>query len=260
VTKATGIGPVLRRARLLRGKSIGEASRETRIRAEYLQALERERFDNLLGDVYVRGFLRSYSSYLGLDSEKVVSIYSQHFGPPTQPLPPPAPLPPTAHPTRRWQSRSSGFLGRLPTLTLRGRRLSWPVLLVVATIVIGVLASAGVFSPSNTAPAAATGLGKILAPVDPGAAVTIAVEATVDVSVTIMADGQKKFDDVLRAGEGVSIQADHLIQITIDRGASARITVNGHDLGEPGSSRLPYRASFRSDDFRSQPSVGPSVG
>ena len=50
MAKATGIGPALRRARLVRGKSIGEASRETRIRAEYLQALERERFDNLLGD------------------------------------------------------------------------------------------------------------------------------------------------------------------------------------------------------------------
>src|SRR5207245_11307959 len=47
----TGIGPALRRARLLRGKSIEEASRETRIRAEYLQALERETFDAVLGDV-----------------------------------------------------------------------------------------------------------------------------------------------------------------------------------------------------------------
>ena len=53
MVNATGIGPVLRKARLVRGKSIEEASRETRIRAEYLQALERERFENLLGDVYV---------------------------------------------------------------------------------------------------------------------------------------------------------------------------------------------------------------
>ncbi len=66
--QATGIGPALRKARLLRGKSIEEASRETRIRADYLSALERERFDALLGEVYVRGFLCFFYIYLGLDS------------------------------------------------------------------------------------------------------------------------------------------------------------------------------------------------
>jgi cytoskeleton protein RodZ len=259
LAKATGIGPVLRRARLQRGKSIGEASRETRIRAEYLQALERERFDNLLGDVYVRGFLRSYSSYLGLDSEKVVSIYSQHFGPPSQPRPPVAPAPTATHPRRHWQHGSGGFLARIPMPTLRGRRLTWPVLLVVAAIVVGVLATTGLFSPSNTAPAAASGA-TLLAPVDLGSTVTIAVEATVDVHTTITADGHVRYNDVLRAGEGVSVQAEHVIQIRMDRGASARITVDGRDLGEPGSSTQPYRASFRAAVPRSQPSVGPSVG
>src|SRR5207248_1278222 len=76
----TGIGSTLRKARLLRGKTIAEASRETLIRADYLQALERERFEALLGDVYVRGFLRSYSTYLGLDPDGVLRLYSRRFG------------------------------------------------------------------------------------------------------------------------------------------------------------------------------------
>src|SRR5439155_26242886 len=75
-----GIGPALRKARLLRGKSIEEAARETRIRADYLQALERERFEALLGDVYVRGFLRSYSTYLGVDAETLLTIYRDLLG------------------------------------------------------------------------------------------------------------------------------------------------------------------------------------
>src|SRR6266571_9253452 len=81
LVQGTGIGPALRKARLLRGKSIEEASRETRIRPDYLSALEREQFDALLGDVYVRGFLRSYSTYLGLDSDKVLTVYNRAFGP-----------------------------------------------------------------------------------------------------------------------------------------------------------------------------------
>ena len=88
--RGTGIGPALRQARLARGKSIEEASRETRIRPEYLQALERERFEALIGDVYVRGFLRSYSTYLGLEPNQVLSVYNRHFGPPRPMVPAPA--------------------------------------------------------------------------------------------------------------------------------------------------------------------------
>ena len=72
----TGIGPALREARETLGKSLEEASRDTRIKPGYLQALERESFDTLGGDVYARGFLRSYSAYLGLDPDKVVVAYS----------------------------------------------------------------------------------------------------------------------------------------------------------------------------------------
>src|SRR5437867_718991 len=75
-----------------RGKSIEEASRDTRIRAEYLQALEREAFGSLRGDVYVRGFLRSYSSYLGLNPDKVVSVYVRSTGKTVADVPGPPPL------------------------------------------------------------------------------------------------------------------------------------------------------------------------
>ena len=82
-TEAAGIGRALRKARLRRGKSLEVASRETRVKPEYLQALEAESFDVLLGDVYVRGFLRSYARYLGLNPQKVVSAYERVYGRPT---------------------------------------------------------------------------------------------------------------------------------------------------------------------------------
>src|SRR3989442_4512280 len=143
-----GIGPALRKARLLRGKSIEEAARETRIRADYLQALERERFEALLGDVYVRGFLRSYSTYLGLDPGKVLTVYNRHFGSPHATLPhvAPAPIrsPRSSHP-------------HLPQLVRH--HLSWAYLIGVAVLVLAVFAAAGLFSRSRSAPKA-EGLGK----------------------------------------------------------------------------------------------------
>ena len=50
-----GVGSALRRARDVRGLSLDEAARDTRLRVDQLDALEREDFDVLLGEVYVRG-------------------------------------------------------------------------------------------------------------------------------------------------------------------------------------------------------------
>ena len=61
------IGTTLRDARTQRGLSIEQVSQDTRISARFLEALETERFDSLPAPVYVRGFLRSYASYLKLD-------------------------------------------------------------------------------------------------------------------------------------------------------------------------------------------------
>jgi cytoskeleton protein RodZ len=59
----TGIGRALRAARQKQGKSLETVGRETRVRADYIDALEREDFDAIGSDVYVRSFLRSYARY-----------------------------------------------------------------------------------------------------------------------------------------------------------------------------------------------------
>jgi len=61
------IGETLRAAREQQGRSIEDAARETRITAQFIEALEAERFEALPAAVYVRGFLRSYAGYLRLD-------------------------------------------------------------------------------------------------------------------------------------------------------------------------------------------------
>ena len=45
------------------------------MRESYLAALETEDFAVLGGDVYVRGFIRLYARYLGLDAEELVEVY-----------------------------------------------------------------------------------------------------------------------------------------------------------------------------------------
>jgi cytoskeleton protein RodZ len=68
----TDIGQKLRQARQARTLSIEQASRATRIRAHYLQAIERGDLDVLPSSAQARGFLRLYASFLGLDAEELL--------------------------------------------------------------------------------------------------------------------------------------------------------------------------------------------
>jgi hypothetical protein len=90
----TGVGRMLAEAREAKGLSLEQAERDTRIVRRYLIALEDERFEEFPAEVYARGFLRSYGSYLGLNPADLVAL-----------LPRAKPPEATAPPRRRRRSR-----------------------------------------------------------------------------------------------------------------------------------------------------------
>jgi cytoskeletal protein RodZ len=69
------LGELLKEARQNKGVSLEEIEEELRIRKKYLQALEEEDFSIMPPEVYIKGFLRNYAIYLGLDSEEVRALY-----------------------------------------------------------------------------------------------------------------------------------------------------------------------------------------
>jgi helix-turn-helix protein len=73
------IGNSLREARLRQGLDFPEIEQGTKIRGKYLRALEDEQFDLLPAQTYVKGFLRSYAEYLGLDGQLYVDEYNSRF-------------------------------------------------------------------------------------------------------------------------------------------------------------------------------------
>src|SRR5262245_5491979 len=79
------IGGSLREARLKRGLTPADVQKAIRIRDRYLQALEDERWELLPGDAYVKGFLRTYADYLGLDGSLYVDEYNSRFAQPDEP-------------------------------------------------------------------------------------------------------------------------------------------------------------------------------
>ena len=62
-----------------RGVDFAQAELGTKIRGKYLRALEDEQFEVLPAQTYVKGFLRTYAEYLGLDGQLYVDEYNSRF-------------------------------------------------------------------------------------------------------------------------------------------------------------------------------------
>src|SRR5215210_701852 len=73
------IGNSLREARLRQGLEFGQIEQATKIRSKYLRALEEEQFDVLPAQTYVKGFLRSYADYLGLEGQLYVDEFNSRY-------------------------------------------------------------------------------------------------------------------------------------------------------------------------------------
>jgi len=68
------LGELLRSTREAKGISLMQAEEDTRVRRRYLEALEAEDFEQMPAEVYVRGFLRNYALYLGLDPDEAMAL------------------------------------------------------------------------------------------------------------------------------------------------------------------------------------------
>jgi cytoskeleton protein RodZ len=100
------IGSSLREARLRQGIDFVSAEQATKIRSKYLRALEDEQFAVLPAETYVRGFLRSYAEYLGLDGQIYVDEYNSRYVVDHEEPARPKRVSPRARQQRRLESRA----------------------------------------------------------------------------------------------------------------------------------------------------------
>src|SRR5271169_4353381 len=110
------IGNSLREARVRQGLDYAQIELGTKIRSKYIKALEDEQFGVLPAQPYVKGFLRTYAEFLGLDGQLYVDEYNSRFVVEGQEdAPPIARRPPTAR-----ARRDRGFERKVVLLALLG--------------------------------------------------------------------------------------------------------------------------------------------
>ena len=213
--------------------SLEEAARDMRVRREFLEAIETEDFHLLLGDVHVRGCLRTYATYLRLSPDKVVAMYEVDLGDDEEVVVVPPPV------------RSE------PVLGARRRRDDHRLWILVAATVLVLAGAFGVLSARRPAPAPANlsaETGTVVSAGEVGRPISVAVEAQRPVEVTVVADGGAPESFELRAGEGRSFDAAGSITIRLSEGNTAHVIVSGVDYGFPGKTGEPWEDTFSYDE------------
>ncbi len=69
------LGDLLRKKREEKKLSLADIEKGTNIRKLYIQAIEDGNYDKLPGEVFLKGFIKTYAKFLGLDGQALVEQY-----------------------------------------------------------------------------------------------------------------------------------------------------------------------------------------
>jgi cytoskeleton protein RodZ len=239
---STPFGEHLRREREMRGVSLDEISAATRISTRFLEAIEKDQWDQLPGGVFNRGFIRSIARFLGLDEDSLVAEYALGH---SSGVPAPAAAAPKvpSHMPRNWQ----------PAVTAVG-----VIVLVLAAGVFGLhrygdglsawihsryqavrAAGKSGLAPEASAPTATATTTAAPASGDPAAVLTLKLQATKRTDVKVSADGKIVFDGAVQPGDSRHFDAQDHIDVSASDSSAVRLDLNGRALpaiGTPGQS------------------------
>lgn len=84
------IGQIFRENREKKGVTPSQAAQATRMKVQTVQYLENNDFGKIAAPAYVKGFIRLYAEYLGLDPAPLIREYLNELGQPPSPITPPA--------------------------------------------------------------------------------------------------------------------------------------------------------------------------
>lgn len=73
----SSVGEILKNTREAKGITIEQVAEATSIRVLYLEAIENEQFNLVPGEVYLKGFIRNYANYIGLNGPAMVEKYKE---------------------------------------------------------------------------------------------------------------------------------------------------------------------------------------
>ncbi len=254
---ATELGRYLRETREAKELTLENAHQTLRIRRSVLEAFENGSFNVLETPVQVRGALRSYARYLGLEEERVLALYENAMNPPTRGKKratqeavktPPDPTPP---PLRRRGPSLVSVLASLAVLLTSVAALGVIAVVVVEFIqtpddsaavaagptpnlLLGTVPPTFTFTPTWTPrPLQPTTTPLFTGPLA-GDRLRVDVNPTSRTWVRVLSDGQEVYAGILRPNEAQTYEATSRLDLIASNAAALDIRFNGQQQGRFG--------------------------
>ena len=73
------VGEILKTEREVKNLSLDEVAAATKIKKEFLEAIENGVFRKITSEVTLRGFIKNYAEFLGLSSKAVLAVFKRDF-------------------------------------------------------------------------------------------------------------------------------------------------------------------------------------
>lgn len=215
-------GSWLRRQREVREITLREIAQESKISLRYLEAIEQDREGVLPAPVFVRGFLREYARFVGLDPDEVINYHMAAASPREEEE--------DAPPARSRRERQLAV------------RPLW--LLGVLLVLLAIIAAFSYFSRSRSAQPNA-----LVPPVgaelpdapsvevpDASAPIRLAMDFTQTSWVSVVIDGERAVSELRVQGESLRVEAEEELRVTLGNVEGVSFELNGQpftaDVGD----------------------------
>ncbi len=238
------IGGSLSDARRRKGESVEEVESATKIRARFLRALEEDDFAAIPGDVYAKGFIKTYAEYLGLDPEPLIQQYKREYD----------------HPVK--------FDVRRQAEPIEERRADWGKRFAMTVAVIASLLALlywGATASKQTAEREMRSHNAVTpktsetrqkseqttAPTTTAkpSGINISATATADEGcwLSVVADGRQVFEGTLQKGQTQEFKADKSITLYIGNAGGISLKRDGKDVGPLGEKGAVVQKTFTTE-------------
>ncbi len=221
------LGQYLHDARVAHGIDLREAAQQTRISIHYLKALEEEDFSKLPGEVFVRGFLKNYGKFLGLDESEVMQLYAEMQA---------QPAPPAGAPVHAAQAATEEKVDHYPSSKVPIEPFIWGAGIAVLLVLFlfaalpsrrhqreagpSVVSSPGGSAELASAPVLTSKPEKLY----------LEVVALEDTWLLIRTDNSPQKKALLKKGESLIWSADEQFLLSYGDGSALKVLLNGREL------------------------------
>lgn len=251
-----GIGETLARAREDAGLSVTQVSQRTRVREGIILGIERDDFQPCGGNFYARGHIRSIARVVGIDPEPIIRAYDDTHGGAPQATP-----------------AAAVFESEAPVQFRERRSPNWSAAMALALALVVFYGIFQVFAgrepartatpvarpapvattpgpPADRVPAGGSQNGARPAAPQKGVVVRLKARRSSWVSVHDVS-GRKLFSGLIQGGDIKKWKSGKRIRLVIGNGGGVRLTVNGEDIGIPGTDGQVLELSFGPSDPKS---------